>query len=177
MPEAKHGGNNLIARLHKTIHSGANWIAPLHLFGRLKEWQSLIGSFLAIFVAIYITNALTASMKRADSFLSFTTRYHEVRVDAHALDKKMMNHPLATSNPATVDESDAHEIYFRLFGLVYDEIHAYRDGFLAEDAFVDWMTWQMYDYKGGQFRIGGVSYDEGWRWWLGTPGGATHIRR
>jgi hypothetical protein len=57
-------------------------------------------------------------------FLNFTTRYHQIRVDAHALDKKM-KHPPATPNPETVDESDVHEIYFRLFGLIYDEIHAY----------------------------------------------------
>ena len=169
MSEAIHGGKNLIARLHKTIHSGVNWVARLHLFGRLKEWQSITGSFLAILVAIYITGALTTSMKRTDSFLNFTTRYHQIRVDAHALDKKM-RHPPAMPNPETADESDAHEIYFRLFGLIYDEIHSYRDGFLAEDALVDWMTWQMYDHRDGQFKIGGLSYDEGWRWWLTTPG-------
>jgi hypothetical protein len=65
---------------------------------------------------------------------------------------------------------NAHEIYFRLFGLIYDEIRAYDDGFVTEDVFVGWITWQMYDHMNGEFKIGGVSYDEGWRWWLTTPG-------
>jgi hypothetical protein len=66
-------------------------------------------------------------------------------------------------------KGDAYEIYFRLFGLMYDEMHAYQNGFLEKNVIVDWMTWQMYDHVGGEFKIGRVSYDDGWQWWLTTP--------
>ena len=53
---------------------------------------------------------------------------------------------------------------------MYDEIHAYQDGFLAKSVLIDWMTWQMYDHMDTEFKIGGMSYDKGWQWWLTTPG-------
>jgi hypothetical protein len=95
--------------------------------------------------------------------LNFTKRYQEIRVAAHDLDKKLK------TNPGSIDEGDAREIYFQLFGLTYDEINAYRNNFLDKNTLVDWLTWQMYDYMGGEFKIGGVSFDEGWQWWLSTP--------
>src|SRR6516162_3685992 len=96
-------------------------------------------------------------------FLTFTKRYHEIRVAAHDLDKRVKK------EPSPFDEGDAHQIYFQLFGLMYDEINAYQDKFLDKEVLVGWLTWQMYDYTGGEFKIGEVSYDNGWQWWLTTP--------
>jgi hypothetical protein len=148
----------------KTIQGGKNWVA------RIREWQSLIGTLISgiigIGIAIGVTSALTAAMKRTDFFLDFTKRYHQIRVDAHDLNNRIKTKPGSEG----IDEGDAHQIYFRLFGLMYDEVHAYHDGFLAEDVLVDWMTWQMYDHMNGDFKIGAVSYESGWEWWLTTPG-------
>ena len=52
---------------------------------------------------------------------------------------------------------------------MYDEINAYQNNFLDKEVLVEWMTWQMYDYMGGEFKIGGVLYDSGWQSWLATP--------
>jgi hypothetical protein len=138
-----------------------------NFLSHLHEWQSLIGTLINLVVvtsvAILVTNALTASAKRTEFFLNFTKRYQEIRVAAHDLDKKLK------TNPGSIDEGDAREIYFQLFGLTYDEINAYRNNFLDKNTLVDWLTWQMYDYMGGEFKIGGVSFDEGWQWWLSTP--------
>ena len=68
-----------------------------------------------------------------------------------------------------MDEGDAHQIYFQLFGLMYDEFNAYQRNLLDEEAFVDWMVWQMYEFKDGKFEIGKVSYQDGWKEWLATP--------
>jgi hypothetical protein len=135
---------------------------------RLHEWQTLIAALInvvvVIFIAIWVTSALTAATKRTEFFLDFTKRYHEIRVAAHALDNSVK------TKPSPLDEGDAHQIYFRLFGLIYDEIHAYQNNFLEKKVLVDWLTWQMYDYMNGEFKIGGVSYVDGWQWWLTTPG-------
>jgi hypothetical protein len=147
----------------ETVQSGGNWIA------RAREWQSLIGTLISMLVgigiAIGVTSALTAAVKRTEFFLDFTKRYHQIRVDAHDLDNRVKTKP----GPEGIDQGDAYQIYFRLFGLMYDEIHAYHDGFLAENVVIDWMTWQMYDHTNG-LKIGGVSYENGWQWWLTTPG-------
>jgi hypothetical protein len=152
MPQIVHSGRNLISRLH--------------------EWQSLIGTLISqvvvIIIAIWVTSSLTASMKRTEFFLTFTKRYHEIRVAAHDLDKRVKK------EPSPFDEGDAHQIYFQLFGLMYDEVNAYQNKFLDKEVLVGWLTWQMYDYTGGEFKIGEVSYDNGWQWWLTTP--AKHLQ-
>src|SRR6516165_8168561 len=75
----------------KIVHSDRNLISRLH------EWQSLIGTLISqvvvIIIAIWVTSSLTASMKRTEFFLTFTKRYHEIRVAAHDLDKKVKKEP------------------------------------------------------------------------------------
>jgi len=134
---------------------------------RLHEWQSLIGSVIGVVVtiavAIWVTSALTTAMKGTDFFLDFTKRYHAIRTDAHDLDTKVKK------EPTSVDQSDAYQIYFQLFGLMYDEMYAYQNNFLDKEVLVEWLSWQMYDYTGGQFTIAEVSYNSGWQSWLATP--------
>ena len=134
---------------------------------RWHEWQSLIGTLISVSVtvavAIWVTNALTTATKRTDFFLDFTKRYHAIRTDAHDLDKKVRK------EPTSFNQSDAHQIYFQLFGLMYDEIYAYQNNILDKEVLIEWMSWQMYDYSGREFTIGGVSYDNGWQSWLATP--------
>jgi hypothetical protein len=145
----------------KILHSGRTLGSHLH------EWQTLIAALINLgavtFIAIWVTSALTAATKRTEFFLDFTKRYHEIRVASHDLDNKVK------TVPSPLNEGDAYQIYFRLFGLIYDEIHAYQNNFLEKEVLVDWLTWQMYDYKNGEFKIGGVPYDNGWQWWLTTP--------
>jgi hypothetical protein len=102
-------------------------------------------------------------MKRTEFLLDFTKRYHAIRAKAHKLDNKVK------MAPSPLDEGDAHQIYFQLFGLMYDEISAYQNNFLDKRVLVEWMTWQMYEFRGGKFKIGGVSYQDGWKEWLATP--------
>jgi len=60
---------------------------------RLHEWQGVIGTLISglitISIAIGVTAALTAAMKRTDFFLEFTKRYHAIRADAHDLDNRV----------------------------------------------------------------------------------------
>jgi hypothetical protein len=196
MPKIIHGGGTLVALslgllgailllLSMSAFLSAGWNSVLRLAGiallgggvayililsrnRLHEWQTLIAALInvvvGIFIAIWVTSALTAATKRTEFFLDFTKRYHEIRVAAHELDNKVEK-----AKPSPLDEGDAHQIYFRLFGLIYDEIHAYQQNFLEKEVIVDWLSWQMYDYMSGEFKIGGVSYVNGWQWWLTTP--------
>src|ERR1700745_435560 len=133
----------------------------------LQNWQSLIAALInaaiVISVAIWVQYGLTASVERTEFFLTFTKRYHDVRGDAHKLSNKVK------TDPGPLDEGDAHQIYFQLFGLMYDEFNAYQRNLLDEEAFVDWMVWQMYEFKDGKFEIGKVSYQDGWKEWLATP--------
>jgi hypothetical protein len=146
----------------RATRSGGNFVDRLH------EWQplisALVSSVVTITIAIWVTSALTTAIKRTDFFLDFTKRYHQIRTDAHNLDNRVK------AEPHPEDEGDARQIYFRLFGLMYDEVNAYQNGFLAKSVLIDWMTWQMYDHMDTDFKIGGMSYDNGWRWWLTTPG-------
>jgi hypothetical protein len=155
---------NRVWPMPKIIHSGGT------LVGRLHEWQPLIAALInvgvGIFIAIWVTSALTAATKRTEFFLDFTKRYHAIRVAAHKLDNRVAT---ATKPNPLLDEGDAHQIYFQLFGLVYDEIHAYQENFLEKEVIVDWLSWQMYDYMNGESKIGGVSYVNGWQRWLTTP--------
>jgi hypothetical protein len=62
-------------------------------------------------------------------------------------------------------EQEAYELYRQLFGLMFDEFFAYKGGFLARDALVEWMRWRTYAYRnvaGAQFAIGPVSYKDAW---------------
>jgi hypothetical protein len=62
-------------------------------------------------------------------------------------------------------ELKAYELYRQLFGLMFDEFFAYKGGFLAQDALVEWMRWRTYAYRnanGAQFAIGPVSYADAW---------------
>ena len=59
----------------------------------------------------------------------------------------------------------ATELYRQLFGLMFDEFFAYKGGFLARDALVEWMRWRTFAYRdaaGAQFAIGPVSYKDAW---------------
>src|SRR5262249_56486227 len=92
----------------------------------------------------------TNRLNEADGvFLNFTKRYHDIRVAAHDLDKRVQ------TNPSPLDEGDAHQIYFQLFGLIYDEINAYQNNFLDKEVLVGWLTWQIYDYIGGEIKFSG----------------------
>jgi hypothetical protein len=77
----------------------------------------------------------------------------------------------AQTTAATVTRIDpetelkAYELYRQLFGLMFDEFFAYKGGFLARDALVEWMRWRTYAYRnanGAQFTIGPVSYAAAW---------------
>jgi hypothetical protein len=194
MPKVIHSGRTLVGLplgmlgavlllLSTSAFPSAGWNSVLRLAGiavlgggvayvlilsrdQLHEWQTLIAALInvgaIIFTAIWVTSGLTAAMKRTEVFLDFTKRYNEIRVAAHELDNRVEATPSAL-------EGDAHQIYFRLFGLIYDEVHAYQEGFLEKEVIVDWLSWQMYDYMNGEFKIGGVSYADGWQWWLTTP--------
>jgi hypothetical protein len=106
------------------------------------------------------TTKVPDSTKRTEVFLGFTKRYDDILVAAHDLDKRVK------TQKSPSDEDDAHEIYRKLFSLMYDEIKVYQEKLLSKEVLVDWMTWQMSEYTSGEFKIGGVSYDDGWQWWL-----------
>src|SRR5262249_60158927 len=93
-------------------------------------------------------------------FLAFTKSYNDILDAAQDLDK------MVKTQKSPSDEDEAHQIYFKLFGLMYDEIYAYKEKLLPKETLVDWMTWQMNEYTVGEFKIGGGSYDNGWQRWL-----------
>lgn len=92
--------------------------------------------------------------------MAFTKSYKDILDAAQDLDKRVK------TQKSPSDEDEAHQIYFKLFGLMYDEIYAYKEKLLPKETLVDWMTWQMNEYTVGEFKIGGVSYDSGWQRWL-----------
>jgi hypothetical protein len=147
-------------------------LKSLNLLSQLLPWQPLIAALInaaiALSLAIWVSYGLTAALKRTEFSLDFTKRFHAILVEVHKLDNRIK------TEPGPLDNGDAHQIYFQLFGLMYDEVSAYQDSFLAKKLLVDWMTWQMHEFGRNDFRIGAVSYQEGWKAWLATP--AEHHR-
>jgi hypothetical protein len=141
----------------------------------LHEWETLIATFInaviVIGVAIFVTSAVTNSQKRTEFFLDFTKRYHGILGGAHKLNNEIATkHPAdASYQPSRAEEGDAHQIYFQLFGLIYDEYYAYRNRFLDQETITDWLTWQMHDFNDQKFKIGGVLYADAWKEWLTGP--------
>jgi hypothetical protein len=114
------------------------------------------------------TTKVPDSTKRIEVFLDFTKSYKDILDAAHDLDKRV------ETQKSPSDERDAHQIYLKLFSLMCDEIKAYQQKVLSKEDLVEWMTWQMYEYTGGEFKIGGVSYDNGWQRWLTRPASEHH---
>jgi len=133
-------------------------------------WDPVVGALItsgtAVLVAIFVTKSFTRATKRTEFFLDFTKRYHAVLVEKHKLDRKFKEAPPKSPAEIELEKADAHQIYFQMFGLIYDEFYAYQNDFLDPEAFEIWMIWQMYDATEGKFQIGGVSYQEGWEAWF-----------
>ena len=152
---------------------------------RLLTWKELfpiigpiIGALIVagttVLVAIVVTEHLTTATKRAEFFLDFTKRYHNIIAEKHKLDRKIktVRQDQPQYQPNKLEQADAHQIYFQLFGLIYDEFYAFRHNFLDPEALVHWMTWQMHDAY--DFEIGGVSYTNGWEMWFAIPAVKPH---
>jgi hypothetical protein len=151
----------------------------------LKELFPIIGpitgssivAVVTVFVALAVTQRLATATKREEIFLGFTQRYHNILAAKHELDREITRIRLVRPyyRPDDLQEADAHQIYFQLFGLIYDEFYAYQHNFLEAEVLVDWMTWQMHDAQGKTFEIGGVSYIDGWKAWSGIPAVQLHL--
>jgi len=139
-----------------------------------KAFFPLIGSAITVFgaglIAYFATWNLNRSMKQTEFFLKFTERFHEVMKSKHALElrseEKDENGELKLSDRTVYKE--ATEIYRQMFSLMSDEFIAYTRGFLARDAFSEWMRWRNYEYQKCQtgmagFAIGNIGYSDGWR--------------
>jgi hypothetical protein len=141
----------------------------------LHEWENLIGTILTLIttfiIAIFVTNAVTNSQKKTEFFLDFTKRYQVISDKAQKLNKEIANkHPTDSKYQlSSIEESDARQIYFELFGLIYDEYTAHQADFLDEKAIVNWLTWQIHDLHDKKFTIGGVLYEDAWNEWLNGP--------
>jgi hypothetical protein len=121
-------------------------------------------------IAIFVTTAITNSQKRTEFFLEFTKRYLGIVDKAHKLNKEIANkHATDTKyQPSFIEEGTAREIYFELFGLIYDEYYAYQSCFLDQKTIVNWLTWQMHDLHDNS-KIGGMLYEDAWKEWLRSP--------
>jgi hypothetical protein len=139
-----------------------------------KDFFPLIGSgitvFGAVLIAYFATWNLNRSMKQTEFFLKFTERFHEVMQAKHDLDlrseERDENGALKLSDRTV--HKEATEIYRQMFSLMSDEFVAYTRGFLARDAFSEWMRWRNYEFHKCQtgmadFAIGNVGYSDGWR--------------
>ncbi len=102
---------------------------------------------------------MNRNIKSKEFVFQFTQRYHDILGTRQGL-----NHPRGGQ---TTSEADAHELYRRLFGLMYDEFYAYQHGFLDPGIFAEWMKWGRDDYKGDKykFEVAGIPYDQAWNRW------------
>jgi hypothetical protein len=141
----------------------------------LHEWETLIvaliNAFIVVGVAIFVTSAVTNSQKRTEFFMNFTKKYQDILFNAHRKSNEIATKHLADASYqlSRADEGDAHQIYFQLFGLIYDEYTAYQNNFLDDETITNWLTWQMHDFNDKKFNIGGVLYEDAWKEWLTGP--------
>jgi hypothetical protein len=166
-------------------------ISDLFVWG--ARWHDLIPLFSAFIVAgttatvaIIATVRLNKAIKRTEFFLGFTKRFHDILAAIDALHLDMARNPrlapgeftrtAPTDGPAAglsaaVRARQAHELYRQFFGLMFDEFYAFRHGFLATGAFVEWTKWRYFDanpsplVSGDRFEIAGVNYIVGWMQW------------
>jgi hypothetical protein len=139
-----------------------------------KDFFPLFGSGITVIgaglIAYFATWNLNTSMKQTEFFLKFTERFHEVMKDKHELElrsEEKDEHGEFKLSDRTVHK-EATEIYRMMFSLMSDEFIAYTRGFLARDAFSEWMRWRNYEYQKCQtgmagFAIGNIGYSDGWR--------------
>jgi hypothetical protein len=141
----------------------------------LHEWEHLIGTILTLIatfiIAIFVTNAVTNSQKQTEFFLDFTKRYQGIIDKEQKLNKEIANKHSTDLKyqPNSIEEGDARQIYFELFGLIYDEYTAYQAGFLDPKTIVNWLTWQVHDLHDKKLTIGGVLYEDAWKEWFNGP--------
>jgi hypothetical protein len=156
-------------------HAGQPAKPPLSEFFPIIA--ALIAAGTAIWVAYGVTKRVTTETKRTEFLLAFTNRYQNILIEKHKLDREIIKRRQDDANypPDEVEKADAHQIYFQLFSLIYDEFYAYRHDFLEADTFADWMTWQWHELRDKTpVEIGGVPYKDGLETWFKRPGVQSH---
>lgn len=133
-------------------------------------------------VAFFVTRRINTSTKQTEFFLSFTSRFHEVLANFHALEREISEDPLKNLTPregesdlkAKIWHNQAHELYRQLFGLMFDEFYAYHHNFIEREIFIEWMKWWHFYANGDSnseytFAVAGVTYLEAWNRWVKHP--------
>jgi hypothetical protein len=135
-----------------------------------EQWKNLVPLFSSILVAlttigvaILVTRRINQTTKRAEFFLGFTTRFHNILAAIHALQFDLSKNPVESRKFSDdLGKTAAQELYRQFFGLMQDQFFAYQRGFLDRDAFTEWMKCRYVDawHPEYKFKIFDVPYME-----------------
>jgi len=114
--------------------------------------SGIIGGSCTLLAAGIITQSFQRSMKRADFFLSFNARYHQL------MDKKF-------HSGSNFSAASAERFYHEFFDLMGDQFVSFRLGYVNPEFFTGWTIWRHYQYRDSSFKVHGVSYSDGWESW------------
>jgi hypothetical protein len=134
-----------------------------------KESIPLVGAFISsaatLFVGLFVTFNLTASIKKTEFLIGFGHRFGEINDLQYEFNLAAQSRD-AGSDLTQRDRYRAEHIYREYFTLIFDEFYAYRHGFLDSKVFALWMSFCIApnDDSGGvySFDLEGLPQGEAW---------------
>ena len=130
-------------------------------------WGAIFGALLTSGVVGGVVHARTKRHQEAMALFEFDKRFHDLADFAHRLSRDFKG---ATMTEAATAEAGVY--YRKLFDLMFNEYHFFRQGFVGKDTFSTWMAWRWgawHDIEGATLTVGGVAYQDAWRRWSTRP--------
>ena len=132
----------------------------------------IIGAIIAGFAAWLIAHYYTKRLKRIESTLEFSKRFHELIKQQQALNRKRAEDKRDKKCLPVIEEQEAYAWWWQFFDLLLYEFDFWRRGLVRDKRFLEWMIWRWHDaypQPGSEWTTCGVSYMDGWNRWRTHP--------
>jgi hypothetical protein len=132
----------------------------------------ILGAIVAGFAAWLIAHYYTKRLKRIESTLEFSKRFHELIQQQLALNRKQAEDKREEKSLPAIEEKEAYAWWWQFFDLLLYEFDFWRRGLVRDQRFMEWIVWRWHDAypkQGSEWTTCGVSYMQGWKRWRDHP--------